>query len=67
MRKHELIRALDGLDDDTEIWMECDAGVAPVGSANYQPNYPDDEKDEAVVVLAPLVVGEQGIGEQRHE
>jgi hypothetical protein len=56
MRKHELIRALDGLDDDTEIWMECDGGIAPVGSADYHPSYPGYEKDEAVIVLAPLVV-----------
>ena len=55
MKKHELLAALDGLDDDIEIWMEIDAGIAPLGHAYYQATYPDDEKDEAIVMLAPLV------------
>ncbi|HQS59773.1 MAG TPA: hypothetical protein PLU16_15070 [Gallionellaceae bacterium] len=53
MKKHEFIAALDGLDDDIEIWMECDAGFAPVGSADYQTYHPDNE-DQVIVVLVPL-------------
>lgn len=51
MTKRELLELLEPFDNDVHLWMEVDAGIAPVGYADYQASGPEDEGP--IILLAP--------------